>query len=155
SALAPDIGARSATAATATSTARWKRIGTARIIIIAPKLSKRLSYDRSRPFTKRRSQNLSDPVVRVGRAAVLDVNQLLAQPHGDGTGRAAADEKIAASGTHLADRRDDGGRAAGKSLLQLSAGGISAPLLDRVGLLAHRPAGILRERDDRIAGDAR
>src|SRR6202171_6438483 len=103
----------------------------------------------------RRSQDLFDPVVRVGRAAVLDVDQLLAQPHRDGAGRAAADEKIAARGTHLADRRDDGRRAAGEGLFQLSAGGISAPLVDRVGLLAHARAGILRERDDRIAGDAR
>src|ERR1700720_721830 len=39
--------------------------------------------------------------------------------------------------------------------LQLSAGGVGAPLVDRVGLLAHARAGILRERDDRIAGDAR
>src|SRR6185436_15579294 len=64
------------------------------------------------PLLRRRSQDLSDPVVRVGRAAVLDVDQLLAQPHGDGAGRAAANEKIAARGTHLADRRDDGRRAA-------------------------------------------
>src|SRR5258708_39280763 len=102
-----------------------------------------------------RSQDLFDPVVRVGRATVLDVDQLFAQPHGDGASRAAADEKIAARGTHLADRRDDGRRAAGEGLFQLSAGGLGAPLVDRVGLLAHPRAGILRERDDRIAGDAR
>src|ERR1700682_6066049 len=99
-------------------------------------------------------QDLSDPVVRVGRAAVLDVDKLLAQPHGDGAGSTAADEKIAARRTHLADRRDDGRRAAGERLFQLAAGGIGAPLVDRVGLLAHARARILRQRDDRIAGDA-
>src|ERR1700682_2211069 len=103
----------------------------------------------------RRSQDLFDPVVRVGRATVLDVDQLLAQPHGDGAGRAAADEKITARGTHLADRRDDGRRAAGEGLFQLSAGGGGAPLVERVGFLAHARAAILRERDNRIAGDAR
>src|ERR1700722_2978567 len=35
--------------------------------------------------------DLSDPVVRIGRAAVLDVDQLLAEPHGHGAGRTAAD----------------------------------------------------------------
>src|SRR5882757_9065672 len=99
----------------------------------------------------RRLQDLFDPVVRIGRATILDVDQLLAHPHGDGAGGAAADEKIAAHGTHLADRRDDGRRAAGEGLFQLATGGVSAPLLDRIGLLAHRRAGILRERDDRIA----
>src|SRR5216683_5056667 len=81
-------------------------------------------------------QDLSDPVVRVGHATVLDVDQLLAQPHGDGAGCAAADEKIAARRTHLADRRDHGRRAAGERLLQLAAAGIGAPLVDRVTLLA-------------------
>src|SRR5262249_47043358 len=83
-------------------------------------------------------KDLPDPVVRVGHATVLDVDQLLAQPHGDGTGGAAADEKITACRTHLADRRDDCRRAAGEGLFQLSALGISAPLLDRVGFLAHQ-----------------
>src|SRR5205823_12706375 len=79
--------------------------------------------------------------------------RLLAHPHRDRAGGAAADEEIATGGTHLADRRDDRRRAAGKSLFQLSAGGVGAPLLDRVGLLAHARAGILGQRDDRIAGD--
>src|ERR1700681_716455 len=100
------------------------------------------------------SQDLSDPVVRIVGAAVLDVDQLLAHPHGDGAGCATADEKIAARRTHLADRRDDGGRAAGEGLFELSAGGISAPLVDRVGLLAHARSGILCECDNRITGDA-
>src|SRR4051794_6902526 len=86
---------------------------------------------------------------------VLDVDQLLAQTHGDRAGNAAADEKLAASRTDLADRRDHGGGTAGEGLFQLSAGSISAPLLDRVGLLAHRRAGLLGQRDDRVAGDAR
>src|SRR5512142_2853432 len=95
----------------------------------------------------RRSEHLSDPVVRIGRAAVLDVDQLLAQPHGDRAGLAATDEKIAAGRTHLADRRDHGRRAAGERLFQLAALGISAPLIDRVGLLAHDLAGIPGQRD--------
>src|SRR4030081_2810228 len=55
---------------------------------------------------EKKSKNLLDPVMRVGRAAVLDVDQLLAHPHRDRACRAAADEEIAASRTHLADRRD-------------------------------------------------
>src|SRR6202035_3662759 len=55
-----------------------------------------------------RSQHLLDPVVRIGGAAVLDVDQLLAHPHGDGAGGAAADQEIAVHGTHLAERRDHG-----------------------------------------------
>src|SRR6202012_1313280 len=77
-----------------------------------------------------RSQHLLDPVVRVVRPAVLDVDQLLAHAHRNGASRAAADEEIAARRAHLADRRDDGGRAAGEGFLQLAAGGILAPLLD-------------------------
>src|SRR5258708_39594616 len=50
----------------------------------------------------------TNPVVRIGRATILDVDQFLAEPHGDGAGSTPADEKIAARGTHLADRRDHG-----------------------------------------------
>ena len=90
---------------------------------------------------RRRSQDLSDPVVRVGHATALDVDQLLAEPHGDGAGRAAADEKIAARGTHPADRRDDGRRAAGEGLLQPSTGGISAPAFDPLGWFSRSRSG--------------
>src|SRR5579872_4631532 len=93
--------------------------------------------------------------MRIGRAAILDVDELLAQPHGDWTGGAAADDEIAAPRSHPANRRDDGGGAAGKRLLQLSAGGVFAPPVDPVGLFADIRPGILHERDDRIAGDAR
>ena len=44
----------------------------------------------------------------------------------DRASRAAANEKIAACRTHLADRRDDGRRAAGERLLQSAAGSIGA-----------------------------
>src|SRR6185437_12528903 len=72
------------------------------------------------------SQHLSDPVVRIVGAAVLDVDQLLAQAHGDRAGGAAGNEEVAAAGADLPDRRDDGGRAAGKRLFQLAAGGVRA-----------------------------
>ena len=93
--------------------------------------------------------------MRVGRAAVLDVDQLLAQPHRDRARGAAVDGEIAARGTNLADWRDDGRRAAGEGLFQLAAGCVGAPLVDRIGLLAHARAGFLGERDDRIPCDAR
>jgi len=38
---------------------------------------------------RRLSQHLFDPVVRIGGAAVLDVDQLLAESHGDRAGGAA------------------------------------------------------------------
>src|SRR5262245_11455182 len=98
-------------------------------------------------------QHLPDPVVRVVGPAVLDVDQLLAHAHGNGTGRAAADEEVAAHRAYFADRRDDGCRAAGEGFLQLAARGIRTPLVDGVGLLAHARAGIPGERNDGIAGD--
>src|SRR4051812_29134223 len=97
----------------------------------------RLRGDDNLLSSRRWSKHLSDPVVRIGRAAVLDVDQLLAHPHRARAGGPAVDDEIAAPGTHLADRRDHGGGTAGKRLFQLAAGGIAAPLLDRVGLLTH------------------
>src|SRR5581483_9414966 len=85
----------------------------------------------------RKLKHLPDPVVRIVGATVLNVDQRLAQPHGHRTGGAAADDEIATSRAHFADRRNDGGGAAGKRFLQLSARRILAPLVDRVGLLAH------------------
>src|SRR5437870_13503679 len=55
---------------------------------------------------RRPSEHLPDPVVRVRRAAILDVDQFFAQPHRDRAGGAAVDDEIAARRTHLADRRD-------------------------------------------------
>src|SRR5258706_6171943 len=87
----------------------------------------------------RRLQNLFDPIVRIGRATILDVDQLLAHPHGDGAGGRAAAEQIAAHGTHLADRRDDRGRGARESLSQLVTCGGSAPLLGPIRTLPPTP----------------
>src|SRR3954451_10020958 len=104
-------------------------LGLCRTIIVSR--SWRLS-PRARGERGQKSRQIADPVVRIVGAAVLDVNELLAQAHGDGAGAAASDLKIAAHRAHRADRRDHGGGAAGKRFLQLAAGRVLAPLVERV-----------------------
>ncbi len=56
---------------------------------------------------------------------------------------------------HLADRCHNSRRAAGKGFAQTSAFGVGVPLLDRIGLFAHRQAHVAPELDEGVAGNAR
>ena len=64
---------------------------------------------------------LVDPAVRVRPAAVLDVEQLVAQPHGDRAGLAVADDPLLPGALDDAHRGDHRGRAAGEHLGDLAA----------------------------------
>ena len=93
--------------------------------------------------------------MRIGRSATLDRDQRLVQAIRQRATGTIADREVAVMIGDLTDRRHDRGGAAGERLDQLAAFGIVAPLVDRIGLLMHGHAGIARQRQDRIAGDAR
>src|SRR3712207_8011421 len=63
-----------------------------------------------------RSGDPVQPAVGVGHPAVLDVEQVLAQPHGQWPGLPVADGEVTGARLDLADRGDDRGGAAGEGL---------------------------------------
>src|SRR5688572_1583487 len=88
-------------------------------------------------------KDLVHPAVRIGRATTLDVDQCGFQSLGLCRRAAIADDELAVLGLHGPDRRQHGGGAAGERLLDAAAGGILAPLVERVGLLAGFDAEVL------------
>src|SRR4051794_8219766 len=81
-----------------------------------------------RPFKGKWSGDLLDPVMRIGRGAVLDGDETLAQAPGNGSDRLAADGEIDVGAPDAADRGDDRGGAAGEGLGQPAASRIGLPL---------------------------
>src|SRR5580704_16603028 len=101
-----------------------------------------------------RLKHAMDPTVRVGGAAALDVDQGRAQLLGLAARAAVAAREVAAVELDAADRRQHRRSTAGEGLPEPAAGGVLAPLAERVGLLANLDAHALRHRDDRGARDA-
>src|SRR5271166_4407943 len=101
------------------------------------------------------SDHPADPSEFVGDFAALDADELGPQGFGDRAASAIADDEAAPGRLDLADRGDDGGRAAGKGLAQPPACGVAPPRVVAVALYAHGLAIAPGERDDRIPGDAR
>src|SRR3546814_21182060 len=81
-------------------------------------------------------------------------SDLALQHFGALPGAAGAVREAGFAARDLADRGDHRGGAAGEAFGQAAAFGIGLPLVDRIGLLAHRQARVLRQLDDRVAGDA-
>ena len=92
--------------------------------------------------------------MRVGGAAALDRRQRVEHALRQLAGAAAADGEATGRFHHLADRGHDRGGAAGEGFGQAAARGVGAPLVDAIGLFAHRQALVAGDADDRIAGDA-
>src|SRR5688572_11518432 len=93
------------------------------------------------------------PAVRVGHPPVLDVEERLAQPHGQRAGRAVADGEVAGARLDLADRGDDGGGAAGEGLGDRAVGDPLPPLVHGEQPLRHRVAELAGQGDEGVAGD--
>src|SRR5437773_2395515 len=94
-------------------------------------------YERARRSRSGRLKHLVDPAMRVGRAPALDADQSRFQFLGLGAGAAVADLELAVLASDRADRRDDGGGAAGEGLAEAAAGGVVTPLVDRIAVLAN------------------
>src|SRR5580704_13259555 len=93
------------------------------------------------------SEDPVDPAMRVGRAPALDADQSRFQFLGLGAGAAVSDLELAIPAADRADRRDDGSRTAGEGLPEAAAGGVGAPLVDRVAVLANLDALVVGQGD--------
>src|SRR5271165_2006003 len=102
----------------------------------------------------RGSTDLVDPGERVGEAAVLDADQLLAQAHSDRTGRAVADQPLGRLALDPAHRGDHRRGAAGEHLGQLARCALGLPLVDRDPVLDGLDAEFGGQPEQGVAGDA-
>src|ERR1051325_10825078 len=75
------------------------------------------------------------PAELVGNLAALDADQLRLDGGRYRAGRTVGDQYVPRSALDLADRSDDGGRAAGECFLQPAAPGVRAPLVHRIAFL--------------------
>src|SRR3982750_1783793 len=89
------------------------------------------------------------PAVGVGHPAVLDVEEALPKLHRERPGGAVTDDEVTGAGPPLADRRDDGGGAAGEGLGDRAVGHALAPLLHAELPLGHRVALLAGQGDER------
>ncbi|MPM39352.1 hypothetical protein SDC9_85985 [bioreactor metagenome] len=90
----------------------------------------------------------------VGHPAVLDVEQVLADTHGDRAGGAVTDHVLLVAVLEGADRGDHRRGAAGERLGDLPTADPGEHLVDRDALLDRLEAALTRQLEDRPAGDA-
>ncbi len=95
-----------------------------------------------------------DPMMRIGSKSALDGNELLLHSGRELARPARADREGAVGPRHAADRRNNGGSAAGEGFGQASAFGIGLPLVDGIGFFAHDDAILARKCEQGIARNA-